>query len=322
MKPALTPFDPDNPRHEVLITRRRLVEVGGATLVATALFGASGAAAGESRRGSGASSRAGRPQAMAGVTVATIGGGTKPVYVTRAGSQDPVEHSVADTLFWGDIMMEHALFFAMLMPGEALAQQRSRAQQFQRQFAGHLERLRGSRVDRSNYVAMNRATLELVRPFARYKVANQRAQESGELRSLVWPQFFEHTFHEAERFMRRLAQLSGGSAAYSRAEVVPFWSQIMDEHALFIAHLLDPQEQALIETARETSATFRRIRSGGPSEAGGATVQRAVDGIIDFKTAAGRGIQAGQIKSIIDPALADHVRREAVRFSDELARAA
>jgi len=322
MSSTLTPFEPDNPGHDVLITRRRLVEVGGATLVATALFGASGAAGAESRRGSGASSPASRPQGMAGVTVATIGGGTKPVYVTRPGSQDPVEHSVADTLFGADIMMEHALFFAMLMPGEALSRQRAQAQGFQRQFADHLERLMRSRIDRSNYVAFNRATLELVRPFARYKAANRRAQESGELRSLVWPQFFEHTRHEAERFMRRLAQLNTGNTAYSRAEVVPFWAQIMDEHALFIAHLLDPQEQALIETARETSAAFRRIRSGGPSAAGAATVQRAVDDIIDFKTAAGRGIRAGRIRSIIDPALADHVRREAVRFSDELARAA
>lgn len=32
-------------------------------------------------------------------------------------------------------------------------------------------------------------------------------------------------------------------------------------------------------------------------------------------------IQVGEIKSIIDPAFADHVRREAVRFGDELARA-
>lgn len=316
-----TPFEPDNPAHDLLITRRRLVEVGGATLVATALFGATGGAGAQSRRGSGASSLASRPEGMAGVTVATIGGGAKPVYVTRPGSRDPVEHSVADTLFWGDIMMEHALFFAMLMPGEALSRPRAQAQRFQRQFSDHLERLRRSRVDASNFVAFNRATIDLVRPFARYKATSQRAQESGELRSLVWPQFFEHTLHEAERFIRRLTQLSGGNAAYSRAEVVPFWAQIMDEHSLFIAHLLDPQEQALIETARETSATFRRIRVGSPSAASAATVQRAVDGIIDFKTAAGRGIQAGQIRSIIDPALADHVRREAVRFSDELARA-
>ena len=47
----------------------------------------------------------------------------------------------------------------------------------------------------------------------------------------------------------------------------------------------------------------------------------AVQQIINFKVAAERGIQAGQIKSIIHPALADHVRREAVRFKDELERA-
>jgi hypothetical protein len=48
----------------------------------------------------------------------------------------------------------------------------------------------------------------------------------------------------------------------------------------------------------------------------------AVQTIIDFKTAAGRGILAGQIKSIIHLAVADHMRREAVRFKDELARVA
>ena len=39
------------------------------------------------------------------------------------------------------------------------------------------------------------------------------------------------------------------------------------------------------------------------------------------KLAAEKGINAGQIKSIIHPALADHVVREAVRFKDELERA-
>ena len=313
MQSIVTPFDPGDSRQDLLITRRRLVEIGGATLVATALFGASGIA--HSR----AADAATTAQGIAGVTVSTIGGGTKPVYVTRAGSQDPVEHSVADTLFWGDIMMEHAAFFTMLMPGPALSRVRGQAEGFQRQFANHLERLRRSRLDRSNYVAFNRSTLALVQPFANFKRANQRAQESGQLRSLVWPQFFEHTAHEAERFMRRLNQLNAGNTAFDRAEVVPFWSQVMDEHALFIAHLLDPQEQALIDTARETSETFRRIRERGAS-GDIDRVRRAVHDVIDFKTAAGQGIQAGRIKSIIDPALADHVRREAIRFSDELTR--
>ena len=48
----------------------------------------------------------------------------------------------------------------------------------------------------------------------------------------------------------------------------------------------------------------------------------AAQTIINFKVAAEKGIQSGQIKSIIHPALADHVRREAIRFKDELTRAA
>ena len=44
--------------------------------------------------------------------------------------------------------------------------------------------------------------------------------------------------------------------------------------------------------------------------------------ILDFKTAAEKGIATGKIKSIIDPALADHVRREAIKAADDLRRAA
>lgn len=42
--------------------------------------------------------------------------------------------------------------------------------------------------------------------------------------------------------------------------------------------------------------------------------------LLDFKTAAARDVEAGRIMSIIDPRLADHVRREALKFVDELKR--
>ncbi|WP_437587604.1 DUF2935 domain-containing protein [Sorangium sp. So ce1000] len=45
------------------------------------------------------------------------------------------------------------------------------------------------------------------------------------------------------------------------------------------------------------------------------------DDVIDFKTAAHQGIETGQIKSIIDPSLADHLLYEAVTFFDEVRRA-
>lgn len=316
--------EPDNPPSSRLVTRRRLVEMAGVTLVGTAFYAGAARAAPETRAATFAAVPMGsvRAESVAGVAVGTLNGGTKPVYVTRRGSLDPVEHSVADTLFWGEQMMEHAMFFVMLMPGPELARPRAQATQFQQRFAAHLARLRRARLDRSNFVRFNQGTIALVETLVDYKQRMQREQESGQLRSLVWPQFFEHTRHEAERFKGRLAGLNRGEAAFSRAEVVPFWSRIMGEHAQFIAHLLDPGEEALIEAARQTSATFQRLGSSGVTTSGGVDpVRAAADEIIDFKTAAERGIQTGQIRSIIHPALADHVRREAVRFRDELMRA-
>ncbi len=233
---------------------------------------------------------------------------------------DPVVHSVADTLFWGDIMMEHAMFFVMLMPGAELAGPRGEAERFQRQFADHLAGLRSGTVRQGDHITLNNRTMSLASAFIDYKARMEAAQTSGQMRSLVWPSFFDHTRKEAERFTRRLAQLNGGNAAFDRREVVPFWADKMEEHALFINDLLDPDEAALkqvAETAAGQFASLERapVRSKDPAMAAAQT-------IINFKTAAEKGIQTGQIKSIIHPALADHVRREAVRFKDELTRAA
>ena len=273
------------------ITRREVLVTGGATLVAT-LFPA---AARSDKPGTGAT--------------------TKPVYVPEG--SDAVSHSVAENLFWTDIMMEHASFFAMLMPGAELAAPRARAEKFQASFASQFAKARAARLDRTNYASFNAATIELVKPFVDFKREMQAAQETGRMRSLVWPLFFEHTAREAERFARRLALLSKGDTDLDRAEVVEFWARIMDEHAEFIAHLLDPQEDPLIEKALQSSAAFRELRANRNGHDAAALAKS----IIDFKTAAGKGIQAGQIKSIIPPALADHVRREAVKFEDELRRA-
>jgi hypothetical protein len=50
-------------------------------------------------------------------------------------------------------------------------------------------------------------------------------------------------------------------------------------------------------------------------------VLSAAETILEFKTKTARDIEAARIKSIIDPRLADHVRREALKFVDELHRA-
>ena len=59
----------------------------------------------------------------------------------------------------------------------------------------------------------------------------------------------------------------------------------------------------------------------GFKDVGGDEVMKAAKEILDFKTVGEKGIYAGKIRSIISPQLASHVRREAVKFVDELERA-
>src|SRR5919108_2196439 len=86
----------------------------------------------------------------------------KPTFVPEA--RDPVAYSRADNLFWNDIMMEHAVFFQMLMPGPELDGPRQQAQEFQRLFAAQLQQ--SSSIDQGNYTAFNQRTIDLAKRFS------------------------------------------------------------------------------------------------------------------------------------------------------------
>lgn len=265
----------------------------------------------------------------------------KVVILPEKNNTDVGQHAWADAHFATDIMAEHALFFALLMPEEVAPKERKAALQFAEQFAALNKKIQKMEApEKEDVKSFIREVSDEIKPFIEYKAKLGDAQRDGRLRSLVWPLFFDHTRHEAERWVRRLDDLSKGESAYERKEVVKFWSNIMDEHARFVAHLLDPDEFELIEKAMDTSNVFRSLDEGDLSSAVKATIQEpmtvvnsliqnpetdavlsAAQTILDFKTEAARGIEAGRIKSIIDPRLADHVRREALKFVDELRRA-
>ncbi len=289
-----------------------------------------------------------RTKTVQGLVSYTRGGGQtlegpfeKPVVVPTADSKDPALHAWADARFATDIMAEHALFFALLMPPEVAAKERAEALRFSEIFSAMHNHLDGSPPpERSDVKRFANNVVEQIRPFTEYKAKLGDAQRSGKLRSLVWPLFFDHTQHEAERWTRRLETLAGGESEFDRAEVTKFWTNIMDEHSRFIAHLLDPDEYELIEKAMSASRVFADLHQGGLGGVAAAAVHEpgavvnslienpgtsavlsAAETILDFKTKAARGIEASRIKSIIDPRLADHVRREALKFVDELKRA-
>jgi hypothetical protein len=281
------------------------------------------------------------------VLTRTPGAGTaesaveKVVILPKLEDRDPARHAWADARFAADILAEHALFFALLMPEELAAKERVEALQFQQSFSQLYDRIVADRPPEGSAVKSFLGPIsEAIKPFIEYKARLGEAQASGKLHSLVWPLFFDHTRHEAERWERRFNDLARGDVEFERREVVPFWTNIMDEHARFVAHLLDPDEFELIEKAFSASNVFRKL---GDDTVGGTVaaltaepgtvvdslaehpevdaVMSAVQTILDFKTQAVRDIEAGRIKSIIEPRLADHVRREALKFLNELKRA-
>ena len=99
-----------------------------------------------------------------------------------------------------------------------------------------------------------------------------------------------------------------------------FWDQIMMEHALFIRGLLDPSEEARIETADGFSQDYKRLLETAKRQDEAATQAMTAASLAetlkyrDFKTAGTKGILNCDISSIILPLLADHVLREANHY--------
>jgi hypothetical protein len=304
---------------EVNVTRRDLLKAGGLAVVGGAVAGCATAtginpAVPPAAKVLQDSSQTQATPASAGATLSKeTDPRTKPTYVPQA--NNPVAFSLADNLFWNDILMEHSMFFQQLLPGPENDSLRNQAQEFERLFAQQLEQSRG--ITEGNYVTFNQRSIDLARRLSDWKKSLREQQANGKVRTLIWPLFLEHTAREADRFAARLALYNKRQIELDRSEVIDFWSKTMGEHSGFIAHLLDPDEKLLIDQASKLEKSFR---SREFRNVRGDAVMKAAQEVLDFKTVGEKGIYAGKIKSIISPRLASHVRREAVRFVDELKR--
>lgn len=263
----------------------------------------------------------------------------KQMIVPESNNTDPGDLVWADARFAVDIMSEHSLFFSMLMPEEVAPDEKRQAQAFQEKYVKLFRKIDAKGPPGwSDTKAFVRNLKAEIQPLIEYKEENHKAQVKGQLQSLVWPLFFDHTRREAVRWVNRMEDIANGHVDLERKEVVGFWGSIMDEHARFVAHLLDPDEYDLVEKAFKTSDVFQALAKGksGPVRALVKqpltvadsliknpeldAVESAAETMLDFKTDAVRKLETGKIKSIISPILADHVRRESVKFLDELKR--
>src|SRR5687768_9270459 len=141
-------------------------------------------------------------------------GGRKPVVLPADGSTDPADHSRSDVLFWSEQMMEHAVFLAMLLPGDEAAELRHQAHSSRSTFEQHVGMVQRATVDRDTYRDINRTSGELARPFIDFKLRLEEALRTGQIRGLVYPTFAAHVAAEGEHFVSRLDQLSRGQTEF------------------------------------------------------------------------------------------------------------
>jgi hypothetical protein len=265
----------------------------------------------------------------------------KEVILPAFDQQDVCLHAWADARFAVENMAEHAQFFALQMPQELAPREKAQAEQFEVKFKALFAKIVAEGPPQTNALkAFCEAVVKEIKPFIAFKEACHEAQASGKLYCLVYPLVFEHTQREAQRWCLRLQGLGLGEPEYDRAEVSTFWTGSMDEDCRFIAHMLDPDEYGLIDACMKTSSVFRHLNRGGTGgvvgslagEPGSVVVSlvknqktyeilSCAEAVLDLKTKLCRDIEAGRVKSMLIPAMADHLRRESVKFVDELKRA-
>ncbi len=140
-----------------------------------------------------------------------------------------------------------------------------------------------------------------------------------------YPLLIDHILREARFFMQMLAMLMRGNTIHGPEDLITqevFWNRIMAEHSKFIAGLLDPTEEALIDKARMFGKEFDVLtaqsleaqeQARDVSTITAASLQHTKQ-LRDFKAAGTQGIIGCKVRSIIVPLLADHTLREANHF--------
>lgn len=140
-----------------------------------------------------------------------------------------------------------------------------------------------------------------------------------------YPLLIDHILREARFFMNMLAMLVSGENIMDPKDIVTqeaFWNRIMAEHSKFIAGLLDPTEETLIDTARMFGKEFDALTAQAAQAAAQTTDIAQVTSasrqqtlkLRDFKEEGAKGILECKIRSVIIPLLGDHVLREANHY--------
>lgn len=242
-----------------------------------------------------------------------------------------VERSLTENRFWLRIMKEHALFL-----GEGFNRKDTQLIQQTDRFYAYFEQQEKKSYQVPNNVSLvrklNEESIELVHGFRNFKRNLLILIINCKVSGFNFPLLVDHIAREAEYFMRTLKKFNKGILDPIQDAIINenvFWLKIMMEHSRFIASLLDQSERNLVKSAlkfgddfevllnqaRDVESMLYRKQPTYPIIGKlNKDSENAATEIRAFKKAGLDLIKSCQIRSVINPLLADHVVREADHF--------
>ncbi len=172
---------------------------------------------------------------------------------------------------------------------------------------------------------LNRRAYQQTAELVTFKEQILEAVRSCKIFTTNYPLLIEHIIREAKHYMNMLSKLTHREDITSADNLIYqeiFWNRQMAEHAKFLAGLLDPTEEELIEIAHMFGDEFDELRAEAEEASKqtmniAAVTQESRNTTVklrDLKAAGTKGILECKIKSIIIPLLGDHVLREANHY--------
>jgi hypothetical protein len=242
-----------------------------------------------------------------------------------------IERSLTENKFWLRIMKEHALFL-----GEGMSRNdRDLIQQTERFYHYFEQQEKRAHQTPESFEAvrrLNEDSIQLVYGFRNFKRNLLILIINCKVQGFNFPLLVDHIAREAEYFMNSLQKFNNGILEPIQDAIIHenvFWLRIMLEHSRFIASLLDQSERNLVNTARKFGDDFETLLDQARDVESmlyqkkptypiigklNKDSENATEELRNFKKTGLELIKKCQIKSVINPLLADHVVREAEHF--------
>jgi hypothetical protein len=222
----------------------------------------------------------------------------------------------AEARWAADMASEDALLLSMMLPTETAPERKQEAQRMHDRALKLFQRvdaLGPSGVGDPRSLASDvRSALQPVLDLLR---ACRAAQEEGTLQSLAWPSLLRCAEEGLAASLDRIDAAATGAPMGTVASVASTHAPRLARLALVTAHLLDPLEGAWTGRFRDVA---RRLDLAGGAPAG---ADEAFAAAVSAWTDCARAVEGGQVQSILNPMLADHLRREAVKALDDVRQA-